>query len=179
MKRDGSFLQGYNCQVVADEANQIILAEGVTNQAPDQEHLIPMMDRVISNAGRSPAIVTADAGYMSEDNLAHCERLGADAYIAVGRDNHGRDPAANREPVRDQSGTWAGMRSKLATEEGKRLYARRKAIVEPVFGQVKQARGFRRFSLRGLVKVRREWTLVCLVHNLTKLLAAQPALAIA
>jgi len=177
MKRDGSYLQGYNCQIVADEANQIILAEGVTNQAPDQEHLIPMMDRVKSNTGYSPVTLTADTGYMSSDNVAHCEDEGIDAYIAVGRDKHGRDSAAEQDSIEGESEAWADMRSKLTTEEGKRLYSRRKVIVEPVFGQVKEARGFRHFSLRGLLKVRREWTLVCLCHNLMKVLTAKPAAA--
>ena len=95
LKANGSYLQGYNCQIVADETNQIILAEGVTNQAPDQEHLIPMMDRVKRNTGHSPATLTADTGYMSSDNVAHCEDEGIDAYIAVGRNKHGRNSAAN------------------------------------------------------------------------------------
>jgi transposase len=179
MRRNGSFLQGYNCQVVADEADQLILAEGVTNQAPDQEHLIPMMDRVKSNTGRSPSILTADTGYMSEDNVAHCEGEGIDAYIAVGRDKHGTAPPERDEPRDDESQAWSKMRAKLATEDGKQLYSRRKVIVEPVFGQIKEPRGFRRFSLRGLVKVRREWTLVCLCHNLMKLVKAQSAAAVA
>jgi hypothetical protein len=177
MKRDGSFLEGYNCQVVADEANQVILAEGVTNQAPDHEHLTPMMERVKSNTGRTPSILTADTGYMSDNNVAHCEEEGIDGYIAVGRDKHGQDGAVEHEAREDENQVWADMRAKLATEEGKQLYARRKVIVEPVFGQVKEARGFRRFSLRGLAKARREWTLVCLCHNLLKVLTARPAAA--
>ena len=175
LKANGSYLQGYNCQIVADETNQIILAEGVTNQAPDQEHLIPMMDRVKKNTGHSPATLTADTGYMSSDNVATCEDKGIDAYIAVGRDKHGRNSAAEHESIEGESEAWAEMRSKLSTEEGRRLYSRRKVIVEPVFGQVKEARGFRHFSLRGLLKARREWTLVCLCHNLMKLLTAHPA----
>jgi len=79
----------------------------------------------------------------------------------------------------DESETWATMRAKLATEQGKQLYSRRKVIVEPVFGHIKEPRGFRRFSLRGVTKVRAEWTLVCLCHNLIKLLVAQPDLAAA
>jgi chemotaxis protein histidine kinase CheA len=179
MKRDGSYLQGYNCQAVVDEANQIILAEGVTNQAPDQEHLIPMMKRTKSNTGRTPKVLTADTGYMSADNATYCESEGIDAYIAVGRDKHGPGPGAEEKSRGDEDPTWATMRARLATEQGKELYSRRKVIVEPVFGHIKEPRGFRRFSLRGVFKVRAEWTLVCLCHNLIKLLAAQPVLAAA
>ena len=94
MKRDGSYLQGYNCQAVVDEGNQIILAEAVTNQAPDQEHLVPMMNRVKRNTGRTPTVLTADTGYMSSDNAAYCESEGIDAYIAVGREKQGQKPEA-------------------------------------------------------------------------------------
>lgn len=173
MKRDGSYLQGFNCQAVVDEENQLILAEGLTNQAPDQEHLIPMMKRVKSNIGRTPAVLTADTGYMSTDNAEYCEGEGIDAYISVGRDKHGQEPGAEERSGNDEPEAWATMRAKLATEEGKKLYSRRKVIVEPVFGHIKEPRGFRRFSLRSILKVRAEWTLVCLCHNLIKLLAAQ------
>jgi transposase/IS5 family transposase len=177
MKRNGSYLQGYNSQIVVDEDHQIIVAEGVSNQAPDQEHLIPMVSRVEKNTGRLPGCLTADAGYMSQEGAEHCEKRHVDAYIAPSKKRHGRH---DDEPApREESQAWAAMRSKLATEEGKRIYSRRKVIVEPVFGQIKEARGFRRFSLRGLIKVRREWTLVCLCHNLLKLLTAKPAAAVA
>lgn len=177
MKRDGAFMQGYNCQIVVDEGHQIILAEGVSNQAPDQEHLIPMLGRVKKNTGRMPGCLTADAGYMSEEGAAHCEKHHVNAYIAPSKQRHGQ---RDGEPALEgESQAWADMRAKLASEEGKRIYSRRKVIVEPVFGQIKEARGFRRFSLRGLPKVRGEWTLVSLVHNLLKLLTAQPALATA
>jgi len=177
MKRDGAFLQGYNCQIAVDGEHQIIVAEGVSNQAPDQEYLIPMLGRVKQNTGRQPGCLTADAGYMSEVGAAHCEKSEVDAYIAPSKQRHGKhgDEAAPR----DESRVWLQMRAKLASEEGKRIYSRRKAIVEPVFGQIKEARRFRRFSLRGLGKVRGEWTLVSLCHNLLKLLTTQPAPATA
>lgn len=177
MKRGGSYLQGYNCQAVVDEENQLIVAEGVTNQAPDQEHLVPMMKRVKSNTGRTPTVLTADTGYMSSGNATYCEGEGIDAFIAVGRDKHGQESGAEEKSGGDEGETWATMRAKLATEQGKKLYSRRKVIVEPVFGHIKEPRRFRRFSLRGVIKVRAEWTLVCLCHNLIKLLAAQPGLA--
>jgi len=177
MKRNGEFLQGYNCQIAVDEEHQIIVAGGVSNQAPDQEYLIPMLGRVERNTGRLPGRLTADAGYMSEEGVAHCKESQVDAYVAVSKQRHGGDGDG---PVpRDESRAWAEMRAKLATEEGKRLYSRRKVVVEPVFGQIKHARGFRGFSLRGLPKVRGEWTLVSLCHNLLKLLTTQQSPATA
>jgi transposase len=167
MKRDGSYLQGYNCQTVVDEANQIILAGAVSNQAPDQEHLIPMMDMVLRNTGQLPGCLSADRGYMSEDNAEFCEANGVDAYLAVGRSKHGQ--TVQGEEPQQESETWRAMREKVSSEEGQEVYSRRKVIVEPVFGQIKEARGFRRFSLRGLGKVACEWDLVCLCSNLLKL----------
>jgi len=167
MKRGGSYLQGYNCQIVVDGAHQIIVAEAVTNQAPDQEHLVPMLERVRRTTGQLPKRLSADAGYMSEGNVAHCDLHGVDAYLAVGRRKHATD-IEDEAPEKEKE-TWRTMREKLKTEQGRRIYARRKAIVEPVFGQAKEARRFRRFSLRGLHKVRAEWTLVCLCGNLLKL----------
>ena len=114
---------------------------------------------------------------MSSGNATYCEGEGIDAFIAVGRDKHGQEPGAEEKSGGDEGETWATMRAKLATEQGKKLYSRRKVIVEPVFGHIKEPRGFRRFSLRGVIKVRAEWTLVCLCHNLIKLLTAQPGLA--
>lgn len=165
MKRNGSYLQGFNCQIVVDEVSQIILAEGVTNQPPDQEHLVAMMERVLRNTGQSPERLSADTGYMSEDNVEYCEEHGIDAYIAVGRKKHDK---ADQE-CQHESEVWRAMQEKLTTEEGRKTYARRKVIVEPVFGHAKEARQFRRFSLRGTRKVRAEWTLVCLCGNLLKL----------
>ena len=182
MKRGTTYLQGYNCQIAVDGANQVIVAEGVTNQAPDQEHLIPMMERVRRNTGGSPKRLTADAGYMSEENVEFCQRRDIDAYLAVSRAKHGS--SRNGQPPPQEKQAWRTMREKLSSQQGRQIYSRRKTIAEPVFGQAKQARGFRRFSLRGLQKVRGEWTLVCLCSNLLKLVnaaasfdrvAAQPA----
>jgi len=170
MKRGATYLQGYNCQIAVDGVDQVIVAEAVTNQAPDQEHLVPMMERVKHNTGRSPRHLTADAGYMSEDNVDFCERHGIDAYLAVARGKHGKGDQAG--PPQQEKKVWREMRQKLSTEEGRRIYSRRKVIAEPVFGQAKEARHFRRFSLRGLAKVRGEWTLVCLCSNLLKLVNA-------
>ena len=165
MVKDGAFVQGYNARTAVDAASQVIVAEAVTHQAPDCEHLVPMVDRVETNCGQKPAVLTADNGYFSRNNVAACEQRGVDAHIAVGRERARATPSS-QDPVREQ------MRTKLRSPQGKAIYARRKTIVEPPFGQIKQARGFRRFSLRGLAKVRGEWTFVCLTHNLLKLFRA-------
>lgn len=169
MKRAGAYLQGYNCQCAVDGKHQIIVAEGVTNQAPDQEHFRPLILRVQENLARLPQRVIADAGYMSEENVAFCEEKKVDSYISVSRDKHGKSGDAGETVGDALSPAWAAMQAKLRTIEGRLIYARRKAIAEPVFGQIKEARRFRRFSLRGLDKVRGEWTLVCLSHNFLKL----------
>ncbi|MFV2064530.1 MAG: transposase [Chloroflexota bacterium] len=129
-----------------------------------------LVDQVERNTGRRPKRFLADAGYGSDDNLRHIESKRIDAYVAVRRDKHSSTPAAaprGRIP-RDLS-RRGRMARKLRTKSGRAHYARRKVIVEPVFGQVKEAMGFRRFSLRGKTKVTAEWHLVCASHDLAKL----------
>ena len=169
MKGGDGFVQGYNCQAAVDSEHQIIVAHAVTNQPPDVEHLIPMVEKVVRNCGAIPEKWSADAGYFSEKNVIETLKWKIDPYIATGRrkDNeplpsvHGRPPANLTIKQR--------MARKLATKQGAAVYARRKVIPEPVFGQIKEARGFRRFLLRSLAKVRAEWSLVALTHNLLKL----------
>ena len=166
MVRDGAFVQAYNVQLAVDEEHQIIVAEAVTNQAPDAEHLIPMLHRVVVNCGAAPTWVTGDAGYFSDANVRAVEHYGSDPYIPGERRRRSKDPnapAPTSTPMREY------MRLKLATAEGKAIYARRKCTVEPVFGQLFSARKVRQFSLRGIVKAAAEWTLTCLTHNLRKL----------
>lgn len=177
MVKGGAFVQAYNAQVVVDGAAQVIVAQAVTNQPPDPEHLIPLLNRVIDNVGRAPDRMSADTGYYADANVAHCERAEVDAYIAVGRLAHGdavEPPRPTEEPAPTRKGR---MRTKLQSFFGRAIYARRKVIVEPVFGQIQAAQGFRRFSVRGLTKVRNEWSLVCLAHNLLKLFRASSASA--
>jgi IS5 family transposase len=174
MKQDGAFIQGFNCQCFVDGKYQVIVAEAVTNQAPDQEHLPAMLDQVRQNLDRLPQRLIADAGYMSADNVDFCDKLEVDAYISVSREKHGQRKDGRDELIADEKPAWTMMRAKLQTPEGKHIYSRRKAIVEPVFGQIKDARAFRRFSVRGLAKVRTEWTLICLCSNLLKLLRLVP-----
>lgn len=177
MVTNGTYVQAYNAQLSVDDTAQVIVSQAVTNQPPDVEHFVPMLDRIERAVDQKPKQVSADTGYYSDANAQHCAAEGIDAYIAVGRTPHGRAEAAAQER---SSPTKTAMRAKLDSPDGHAVYARRKVIVEPVFGQIKSAQGFRRFSLRGLAKVRCEWALVCLAHNLLKLFRApRPVLAAA
>jgi len=172
MKSNDGYVQAYNAQLAVDEAVQIIVALGVSNQPPDVEYFVPMLDRVVENCGAPPQRVSADNGYLSEANVARASSRGIDVYIAAGRVPHGQpEPPATDA---DDCTTKARMRAKLATNEGHAVYSRRKVIVEPAIGQIKN-RGFRHFLLRGLNKVRGEFSLMALSHNLLKLHAARPA----
>jgi transposase len=170
VKTPDGFMQGYNGQAVVDAEHQIIVAQDVSNQSPDAEHFIPMLDRTVANCGRPPAAIVADTGYFSEENAARASARGVDAYIATKRDKHGA-AAATGAMTGDDGSEKTSMKAKLSTVEGAAIYSRRKVIVEPVFGQIKN-RGFRGFLLRGLPKVRGEWSLITLTHNLLKLYRA-------
>ena len=168
-KPDG-WVQAYNVGAVVDDGHQVIVATSVTAEATDTRQLPALVDAIKANTGRSPRRLLADAGYASEDNLTALAERSIDAYIALGRDRHGTTPPpAPRGRIPRGLSRRERMGRKLRTKAGRRHYARRKAIVEPVFGQIKEARGFRRFSLRGLEQVRAEWLLVAAVHNLGKL----------
>ena len=173
MKTGDGFIQGYNAQAVVDEEHQIIVAADVSNQSPDAEHLVPMLDRAIDNCQSVPEKMSADTGYFSEANILRAQARGVDPYIATKRQKHGDEvePTESTTPS-GESDLKVQMRSKLSTPEGAAVYSRRKAIVEPSFGQIKN-RGFRSFSLRGIDKVRGEWSLMTLTHNLLKLHKAQ------
>lgn len=180
MKAGTGYVQAYNCQLAVDEGHQIIVAEGVTNQAPDTQHLPVLLDAVIANCEHVPEKATADAGYFSLENASYCEAHGIDGYLAPGRQKHEQPAppeAALAAPTPNDAA--ARMRQKLQTAPGRAAYARRKAVVEPAFGQIKEARGFRRFLLRGLEQVRGEWALICTGHNLRKLFSARTRLAAA
>ena len=164
------FVQGYNAQAAVDSQAQVIVACGVTQAAADVGQFGPMLDQVAAHLGHLPVQVTADAGYFSEANLTAPQFAAIDFYVPPDRHPHGRDAAAGRSR---QGPFSAAMRTKLQTAAGRAVYARRKTIPEPVFGQIKQARGFRRFWLRGVDKVRGEWGLICLTHNLLKLFRAR------
>jgi hypothetical protein len=170
MKGSDGFLQGYNCQIAVEENFQLIVGQAVTQEANDKEQLKPMVEAIEEQAGHKPEEVLADSGYCSEENLKYLERRHIDGYVATERQKHGSQrTACKRGPLLKGVNALERMKRKLQTQVGRRIYAMRKAIVEPVFGQIKQVRGFRQFLLRGLEKVQREWTLVCLTHNILKL----------
>jgi transposase len=176
MMKNGAFVQAYNAQTLVADKSQLVVAHAVTNQAPDVEHLEPMLERCRLQAGELPVELLADSGYFSKANAEHCEARNVDAYIAVNRKNQ---PPTKQGPTHE---AWQQMHTKLMTPYGREAYARRKCIAEPPFGQIKGARHFRRFSLRGLSKARDEWAIVCVGHNLLKLFRARfatPALATA
>jgi transposase len=163
-----------NAQAVANEA-QIILAADVTNQANDKRQAIPMVDQASTNleaAGVEQPIGAAviDSGYYSEANTTGLEARGIDPYIATERLKHNEEiPPVPRGRIPEDLTAKQRMARKLRTKKGKTTYAKRKGIIEPIFGQLKQVLGFRQFSLRGLASMRGEWRLVCTVHNLLKL----------
>jgi hypothetical protein len=174
MESGGAFLQGYNVQAVVDEEHQIVLAGAVTNQPPDAGNLAPMLELTIRNCGKPPERLSADSGYWSAPTPARCEALGTQVYIATERHKHwDAHKHVTSGPPPDDADARERMRWKLRTAEGRAIYSRRKVIVEPVFGQIKEARGFRRFLRRGLAAVQAEWLLVCLTHNLLKLFRAR------
>ena len=173
-----SFEQCYNCQAAVDDKAQVVVAAEVTQQANDKQQLAPMMEKVKENtAGRKPVKVTADSGYFSEQNMRVLEDAGIDGYLATKKERHGcGSPPAPRGRIPKDATPTQRMRRKLHTVKGRCTYRKRKQIVEPVFGQIKQVRGFRRFLLRGLDNVRGEWELICLTHNLLKLFRSGKAL---
>jgi len=175
MKGADGFVQAYNAQAAVEPDFQLIVGQTVTAAANDKEQLLPMMGVVEQQSGQRPEEVLADSGYCSEKNL---EQLDSEenperriiGYVAGDRQKHGehREPCP-RGPLPKGATRVDRMKRKLKTKAGKAVYAARKAIVEPVFGQIKQARGFRQFLLRGIDKVRGEWSLVCLTHNILKI----------
>ncbi len=175
--RDG-FIQGYNAQAAVDGKAQVIVAQGLTDCAADSDQLIPMVDAVIANAGRTPAQLSADAGYCSEANIQAMEDRAIDAFIATGRQKHGQ-AAPDGDEARRKGPKVQAMRERLRQGGFDSPYRLRKQIVEPVFGQIKHARGFRQFLMRGLKKVSAEWAMICIAHNILKLAASRMSLAAA
>jgi hypothetical protein len=131
-----------------------------------------MIVQIAINLEQKPEKVSADTGYFSEANVTDESVKDVDLYIATGRDKHGEVMDTSSDPPRADASPKEAMREKLRTAAGRTVYKKRKAIVEPVFGQIKEQRGFRRFSLRGKQNVSREWKLVCAVSNLLKLFRA-------
>lgn len=171
MKSKDGFVQAYNGQIAVDAQAQVIVACDVTQSASDSGQLLGMADAVEANLGRKPEQASADSGFCSEANLAGLEERKIDAYVATGR---AKDAVAGTTPDTAENEAKAptrveAMRAKIASGGHASPYRLRKQVVEPVFGQIKQARGFRQFLLRGIEKVRCEWAMVCTAHNLLKL----------
>ena len=164
--RDG-YIQGYNAQAAVDEKAQIIVAHDLTQSMSDQNQLVPLMDGIKDNLACQPKEASADAGYLSEANLAALAERKISAYVAAGRAKH---PGEVKRKITGP--LTKAMRDKLKRAGWRSRYRLRKQVVEPVFGQIKQARGFRQFLLRGFEKVRAEWALICTAHNLTKMARA-------
>jgi transposase len=172
LKTKDGYIQGYNAQAAVDGAHQIIVAQTLTNSSSDQAQLAPLLDGIRANLGRNPDEVSADAGYCSDANLRTLRRRRIEGYIATGRQKHGTKSATATKPLTPGS-LVATMSTKLKRAGYRSRYRLRKQIVEPVFGQVKQARGFRQFLLRGIEKVKDEWALICIAHNIVKLARAK------
>jgi transposase len=168
MKGADGFVQAYNVQLAVEETCQLIVGHAVTQAVNDKQQLVPMIETVATQAGERPQQVLADNGYCSDANLQYVRDHQIDAYIATDRVKHDTPPAAGRGPLPKHATLTDRMRRKVRTKRGAAVYRRRKAIVEPVVGQLKHGRGFRQFLLRGLAKVRGEWSLLCLTHNVLK-----------
>jgi transposase len=171
---DGAFIQAYNAQAVVDAEHQLIIATSVTAQPADAPHLAPMATAIAENTGHAPKRLSADAGYFSEPAVTALAPT-IDLHIATEKVKHGQPvPPAPRGRIPSDLSVKDRMRRKLQTKAGRAVYKMRKAIVEPVFGQIKEARGFTRFLLRGVAKVSGEWSLVTTAHNLCRLFTARP-----
>jgi transposase len=167
---DGAFHQCFNAQAVVDAKRQVIVAADVTDQAADAPHFTDLLDATIANTGATPGVFLADAGYWSEGNAADAAERGVDALIATGRFKHGEQPPpAPRGPIPKAATPRERMARKLRTKQGKAAYARRKAIVEPVFGQMRTRQDAGQVRLRGLDKARAEMFVHFVCHNLLKL----------
>ena len=175
MKGADGFVQGYNAQAAVEPELQLIVGQSVTQAANDKQQLMPLIEAIEEQSGQRPSEVLADSGYCSEENL---EKLDSEenperrieGYVAAERQKHDeyKEPCP-RGPLPQGATRVDRMKRKLKTKAGKAVYAARKAIVEPVFGQIKHARGFRQFLLRGIDKVRGQWSLVCMTHNILKM----------
>jgi transposase len=178
MKGADGFVQGFNAQAAVEPTLLLIVGQSVTEAANDKKQLMPMLELIEQQSGQRPEAILADSGYCSEENLEQLESVDQperkiEGFIATGKQKHGEHrKRAKRGPLPKGATRADRMKQKLKTKVGKAVYAARKCVVEPVFGQIKQARGFRQFLLRGKEKVKGEWALLCLTHNVLRLHAA-------
>jgi transposase len=170
MKGPDGFVQAYNTQIAVEPNFQFIVGQMVTPAANDKQQMAPLVEAIQEQSGQKPEEVLADSGYSSEENLKYLTKKRIEGFVATEKQKHDeRRGPCKRGPLPKGSSRVERMQRKLETKVGAAVYALRKTIVEPVFGQIKQARGFRQFLLRGLEKVRGEWALVCMTHNILKL----------
>jgi transposase len=167
LKTKDGYIQGYNAQAAVDAKAQIIVAHGLTTSMSDHGQLVWLIDAIKANLAAKPKEVSADSGYLSEANLQALADRRISAYVATGKAKH---PAEIKRKVGGP--LTQAMRTKLKRAAWRSRYRLRKQVVEPVFGQIKQARGFRQFLLRGIEKVKAEWAMICTAHNLSKLARA-------
>lgn len=172
MKTGNGFEQCYNAQAAVDAGSQVIVAQILTDAPNDKQQFVPVVTEIKKNMGRNADETSADAGYCSEENLKTANRRHINAYVATGRQKHGE--AAATDGKKPKFGTRVhAMMVKLKQGGRRSRYRLRKQTVEPVFGQIKQARGFRQFLMRGKEKVSGEWSMLCIAHNLLKLAATR------
>ncbi len=171
--RDG-FIQGYNGQIAVDAAHQVILAHRLVTNGADCHALVPLIDAIRSHIGAKPREVSGDTGFATEANLAAMARYRIRAYLPPGRARTGEADGTSRRTLKNRP-LMTAMADRLKRAGRRSRYRLRKQTVEPVFGQIKQARGFRQFLMRGLDKVRGEWAMICTAHNLLKLAQAAGA----
>lgn len=175
----GGFEQSYNAQASVDTESMLILACEVTQAPNDKQQMAPMVEKLQSlpTGLGQPETLAADTGYYSEHNVNLCANAGIEPLIAVKREGHHphfSERFSEPEPLAENASPVEKMKHKLKTKAGKAIYAKRKQTVEPVFGIIKSVMGFRQFLLRGLEKVRTEWSLVCLAWNLKRMAVLRP-----
>jgi transposase len=169
LKGSDGFVQGYNTQIAVEPLFQLIVGQRVTQAANDKQQMVPLVETIEEQSGQTPEGVLADSGYCSDENLKYLKKRKIEGFVATGKQKHNerREPC-KPGPLPKGASRVERMERKLQTQAGAAVYSTRKFIVEPVFGQIKQARGFRQFLLRGLEKVRGEWALLCMTHNILK-----------
>jgi transposase len=169
LKGPNGFVQGYNTQIAVEPLFQLIVGQRVTQAANDKQQMVPLVEAIEEQSGQKPETIVADSGYCSDENLKYLAKKKLEGFVATGKQKHGqRNQPGKRGLVPREASRVERMERKLETKVGAAVYATRKFIVEPVFGQIKHARGFRQFLLRGIEKVRGEWALICMTHNILK-----------
>ncbi|MDP6015615.1 MAG: IS1182 family transposase [Verrucomicrobiota bacterium] len=174
LSSDKAFIQAYNCLAAVDADSQVILKAHVSQTAPDQGQLLPMIEHVTLEQAQAPEKVSADAGYWKESDIDLLEENDIEAFVAPKRLRRPqwRKMTASRGRLPKDLSRKDRMLRKLCTKRGRAEYRKRETSVEPVFGQIKEALGFRQFLLRGHRKVQGEWSLVCMANNILKLMRA-------